>query len=279
MLLAQELHFSTSKGIHKGAVMQNSDMWLTSALLHEQVRNRAGEILGRVEDTVIDSETGAIQYAVLSFDRTAGMGNKLFAIPWPSLHISPGRDYILLNVDRETLVRAPGFDRDHWPDFRDPVWRRSIYNYYGAPVATDIAERRAYVERTPPVRPVRHGMSLGAGLVLIVLILVLGWMAYLISTRGWEQTRQNMRSTLQSGAQAAEEKSRDAALMTEVKAALALSKGIPSTRISVEAQNDVVTLRGDVPSEDVRKRAEAVTQEVSGVREVRNELVVNPQNP
>ena len=71
-----------------------------------------------------------------------------------------------------------------------------------------------------------------------------------------------MRSTLQSGAQAAAETSHDAALMMRVKAALALSKGIPSTRISVESHNDVVTLRGNVPSEDVRKRAEAVTKDV-----------------
>jgi sporulation protein YlmC with PRC-barrel domain len=258
--------------------MQNSNMWLTSALLHEQVRNRAGEILGRVEDTVVDSDTGAIQYAVLSLDRPAGMGNKLFAIPWSSLHISPSRDYILLNVDRETLERAPGFDRDHWPDFRDPAWRRTIHSYYGSPAATDIPERRVYVEHTRPVRPVRHGMSLGAGLLIIVLILVLGWMAYLISSRGWEQTRESMRSTLESGAQAAAETSHDAALTTKVKAALALSNGIPSTRISVESKNDVVTLRGDVPSDDVRQRAEAVTKDVSGVREVHNELVVNSQN-
>jgi hyperosmotically inducible protein len=129
------------------------------------------------------------------------------------------------------------------------------------------------------VRPVRHGISLGAGLAIIVLILVLGWMAYLISSRGWEQTRENMRSTLASGAQAAAETSHDAALMAKVKAALALSRDIPSTRISVESKNDVVTLRGDVASDDIRQRAEAIAKDVSGVREVQNELVVNSQKP
>jgi sporulation protein YlmC with PRC-barrel domain len=254
--------------------MQYSNVWLATALLNQHVRSRAGESLGKIEDIVVDADTGNIQYAVLSLGGMVGMADKLYAIPWPLLQISSARDYFGLNVDREVLERAPGFERSHWPDFRDSMWRQSIYNYYRVPESG----RRVYVERVP-ARPVRAGISLGAGLVIIVLILILGWMTFLISNRGWEQMRQDMRSALQNAAYAAKETSHDAALTTKVKAALALSKGVPFTQISVESQGDVVTLRGDVPSQDVRARAEAVAGDVTGVREVRNELVVTSSNP
>jgi len=126
------------------------------------------------------------------------------------------------------------------------------------------------------VRPVREGMSLGAALVIIVLVLAIGWFAFVFSTRGWDQTRDDMRSTFQSAVYAAKETSLDAALTAKVKAALALNKGIPSSEISVESRGDVVTLRGDVPSDDVKKRAESVARNVPGVGNVQNELFVKP---
>jgi hyperosmotically inducible protein len=119
-------------------------------------------------------------------------------------------------------------------------------------------------------------MSLGAALVIIVLVLAIGWFAFVFSTRGWDQTRDDMRSTFQSAVYAAKETSLDAALTAKVKAALALNKGIPSSEISVESRGDVVTLRGDVPSDDVKKRAESVARNVPGVGNVQNELFVKP---
>src|SRR5262245_24483822 len=99
--------------------MQKSNVWLATALLDDRVRDTAGEDLGRVEDFVVDPETGTIQYAVLSFGGWLGMGNKLFAIPWSALSISSSRDSIILEMDKETLRRAPAFDRDAWPNMAD----------------------------------------------------------------------------------------------------------------------------------------------------------------
>lgn len=250
--------------------MLKSKRWMATSLLHEQVRNAAGENLGKIEDVVVDPVTGNIDYVVMSLGGLTGIGSKLVAIPWSALRVSDTRDYVLLNVDRQTLERAPGFDRDHWPDFADPVWRRSTYDYYGvSPVP--VAERKVYVEH---VRPARQGMSFGAGLAIIVLLVALGWAGFLISTRGWEQTKEDMRSTFQSAAYAAKETSHEAALTTKVKTALALSKRIPAGDIDVSSDGDVVTLRGDVASQDVRMKAESVAEDVPGVRVVQNHLYV-----
>src|SRR5262245_50174167 len=111
--------------------MQKSNVWLATALLNDRVRNSAGEDLGRIEDFAIDPATGYIQYAILSFDGLLGMGNKLVPIPWSALTVSPSGQYVLSGIDKESLRRAPAFDRDAWPNMADPTWRRSIDGYYG----------------------------------------------------------------------------------------------------------------------------------------------------
>jgi sporulation protein YlmC with PRC-barrel domain len=247
--------------------MQRSNGWLATALLNKNVRNSAGENLGKIEDVVIDPATGNIQYAILSFGGVLGMGNKLFPIPWSSLDISPSRDYVLLNIDKDVLERAPGFDSNNWPNMADPAWRRSIHDYYGSTPA--LHERTVYVERHTPSK---QGMSVLAGIALVCLVLGLAWTTFLVSTRGWDQAKEDLKSSLQGAAYAAKETSQDAALTTKVKTALALSKRIPAGQISVDSEGDVVTLRGEVPSEQVRELAEAIARDVPGVREVHNHL-------
>jgi hypothetical protein len=36
----------------------------------------------------------------------------------------------VLNVNKERLAAAPGFDKEKWPDFADRKWGGSIYDYY-----------------------------------------------------------------------------------------------------------------------------------------------------
>jgi len=47
----------------------------------DAVVNSAGEKLGKIEDFMLDVESGRIRYAVLSFGGVLGIGNKLFAVP------------------------------------------------------------------------------------------------------------------------------------------------------------------------------------------------------
>ena len=124
------------------------------------------------------------------------------------------------------------------------------------------------------IRSAQRGMSFLGALALIILILVIGWTAYLVSTRGLEQAKQDVRSAFQGAAYAAKETSKDAVLTTKVKTALSLSREVPSSKIDVDSLNGVVTLRGDVPSQEARTRAESITKDVPGVQEVHNLLFV-----
>ena len=67
----------------------------------------------------------------------------------------------------------------------------------------------------------------------------------------------------------------DATLTSKVHTALANDVGMKTlTRINVDSDKGVVTLKGEVDSADTKRRAEEVAKRVSGVTRVNNELKV-----
>jgi sporulation protein YlmC with PRC-barrel domain len=102
-----------------------------STIIGDRVKNAAGEELGRIDDVMLDMNDGRISYAVITFGGFLGMGNKLFAVPWPALVLNTEEKCFYLNVDKEQLENAPGFDKDHWPDMADHEWGRTVHDHYG----------------------------------------------------------------------------------------------------------------------------------------------------
>lgn len=68
----------------------------------------------------------------------------------------------------------------------------------------------------------------------------------------------------------------DAGVTTKVKAAIVGDSALSALDISVETNNGVVTLAGVVASGSQAEHAAALTREVEGVRQVRNEIKVDP---
>lgn len=97
----------------------------------DSVRNLSGDDLGKVQEIMLDVDDGSIAYAVLSFGGFLGMGDKLFAVPWRALTLVRDEEHFLLDVDKEVLKDAPGFDKDNWPDFSDSRWGQEIHDHYG----------------------------------------------------------------------------------------------------------------------------------------------------
>jgi len=99
-------------------------------LIGDSVVNAAGEDLGEIKAIMLDVTTGRIAYAVLSFGGFLGMGNKLFAIPWSALTLDTDEKRFILNIGKERLDNAPGFDKDHWPSMADAPWATQLHKYY-----------------------------------------------------------------------------------------------------------------------------------------------------
>ena len=100
-------------------------------LIGNDVRNADGDELGEIKEIMLDVRSGRVAYAVLSFGGFLGMGERLFAVPWSALTLDTVNKRFVLGVDKERLDDAPGFDKDKWPDMRDPAWRNEINTYYG----------------------------------------------------------------------------------------------------------------------------------------------------
>ncbi|HET9212620.1 MAG TPA: PRC-barrel domain-containing protein [Thermoanaerobaculia bacterium] len=102
-----------------------------TTMIGDSVTNRSGEDLGKIEELMIDLGRGSVAYAVLSFGGVLGMGDKLFAIPFQALKLDADHECFVLDVDKEKLKKAPGFDKDHWPSTADRTWGSQIHSYYG----------------------------------------------------------------------------------------------------------------------------------------------------
>jgi sporulation protein YlmC with PRC-barrel domain len=107
----------------------NPDFLSASTLKGDKVVNAAGEDLGKIEDFMIDLQAGRVAYAVLSFGGFLGMGSKFFAFPWQALRLRLHEHAFMLDVPRDVLERAEGFEKDNWPLTHDALFR--TYNYYG----------------------------------------------------------------------------------------------------------------------------------------------------
>ena len=101
-----------------------------STMIGDKVENLAGERLGEVKELMIDIRSGDVVYAVLSFGGFMGVGDKLFAIPWPTLRLDTERKSFQLDINKERLKDAPGFDKDHWPSHADSAFIDQVYSYY-----------------------------------------------------------------------------------------------------------------------------------------------------
>jgi sporulation protein YlmC with PRC-barrel domain len=102
-----------------------------STIIGDSVVNTRGEDLGKIEEIMLDINSGSVAYAVLSFGGFLGLGDKLFAIPWSALTLDEANERFVLDIDKETLKNAPGFDKDNWPKTNNEEWLVTVYDFYG----------------------------------------------------------------------------------------------------------------------------------------------------
>jgi hypothetical protein len=108
-------------------------------LVGNDVFNKDAEDVGDIKEIMLDMRTGRVSYAVLSFGGFLGMGEKLFAVPWDALTLDTENKRFVLDVSKDRLEGAPGFDKNHWPDMADAAWESGIHTYYGTKPYTEPA--------------------------------------------------------------------------------------------------------------------------------------------
>ena len=102
-----------------------------NTLIGDSVVNGQDESLGDIKEIMLDMRTGKIAYAVMSSGGVLTIGEKLFAVPWEALTLDTANKRFTLDIEKERIDNAPGFDTDHWPDMANQQWSSQIHSYYG----------------------------------------------------------------------------------------------------------------------------------------------------
>lgn len=121
-----------TNAIHSDGAGPGPRLMGADTLIGNDVYNRSEEDLGDIKEIMLDVASGKISYAVLSFGSFLGMGEKLFAVPWSALTLDTENKRFILDVSKDRLKDAPGFDKDDWPDMADTTWAKDVHTYYGS---------------------------------------------------------------------------------------------------------------------------------------------------
>ena len=105
-----------------------------TSIIGDRVENPNGKNLGKIQNLMVNLQSGNVEYAVIEFGGFLGVGEKLFAIPFTELKVDEDAEAFVLNRDQEYLKDSPGFDASHWPDTNDHSYFDSVNSYYETPI-------------------------------------------------------------------------------------------------------------------------------------------------
>jgi len=95
------------------------------------VYNPADEKIGKIENIMIDKQSGKVAYAVMSFGGFLGIGDKHYPLPWSMLNYDTRRGGYVVNLDKKVLEGAPSYGPRDRIDWDDQTWGRRVHDYYG----------------------------------------------------------------------------------------------------------------------------------------------------
>jgi sporulation protein YlmC with PRC-barrel domain len=93
-----------------------------SQLIGTTVENRQRDKLGKIEDLVVDYDTGDVSYCVLRVAHGISATPKYLAVPLAALQPAADGQHVILNAEKDKLAQAQGFDRNNWPSVSNPAW-------------------------------------------------------------------------------------------------------------------------------------------------------------
>ena len=97
------------------------------------VKDKAGNKIGEVEDVVLDKQSNNIMFAVVSFGGFLGMAEKYHPLPWAALDYDESENAYTVPYTKDQLSAAPaGSVSELVRDDGVPV-RELTYKYYKTP--------------------------------------------------------------------------------------------------------------------------------------------------
>jgi sporulation protein YlmC with PRC-barrel domain len=118
----QELYMTTASG-HTSAIRAKK-------VLGTDVKDTAGNTIGKVEDIMLDKQSSNIMYAVVGFGGFLGMGEKYHPVPWSQLDYDKDDGAYVVSFTKEQLKAAPADSLDALTRDDGLAYRDRAYDYY-----------------------------------------------------------------------------------------------------------------------------------------------------
>jgi sporulation protein YlmC with PRC-barrel domain len=136
-----------------------------SDIIGKKVKNSHDEDLGKVQDIIVNLDSGRAPYAILSHGGTFGAGRTKTAVPLNSLQSSPDGKTLILSASKEQLIAASKTPTGAWSSAQNAEWSRSVDGYYGEPYdySSDRSDRLRVRDGTETREFVRERNTQGAG--------------------------------------------------------------------------------------------------------------------
>lgn len=159
LLFAQTVTEKRPRTLTPGHSQLDSPVIRASQLKGVKVKNAVGEDVGKIYDLVIDTKSGEAAYVTLSVGGFLGAGDKLFAVPYNAFTFMPSEtapvkdgkeksrpankptvtenkklsDVVAtLDVSKDALSNAQGFDQNAWPNMAEESWRTANDKAYSS---------------------------------------------------------------------------------------------------------------------------------------------------
>ena len=111
--------------------MANQKLVRASELIGKDVNDRMGKDMGEIDDMVVNMNSGRIHYAVLEFDQSWNLNDKLISLPLRAFNYVAGDQDLVLNIDRDSIDTKRAYQKDSWPDINDNNYRAETDRYLG----------------------------------------------------------------------------------------------------------------------------------------------------
>jgi hypothetical protein len=102
----------------------------TDRLAFYNVVNTKHQDMGQMRLFLVDLCSGRVAFALVSFEGFLGITDKWFIIPTELLSWSVSESKFMLDLPRAVLEKAPGINKDKWPEEIDLRWLSEACRYY-----------------------------------------------------------------------------------------------------------------------------------------------------
>ncbi|MBI5445821.1 MAG: PRC-barrel domain-containing protein [Deltaproteobacteria bacterium] len=89
------------------------------------LKSRDGKDVGSIHKVYINTETGKIDYAVVSAGGVLGLGDRKYVVPWQALDVRKSGERwegFVASFDAEKLKTAPEYRADMTDEYRYSIW-------------------------------------------------------------------------------------------------------------------------------------------------------------